>query len=276
MSPDPSPDERSGLERLTGGSRVIARVRDQIRHLAATRATVLLKVRPGTGTSPPRAIHQASARRDRPFVSVSASALPESWLDSELSATNASARKTKLRAQAVSSRPEGGTLFLDDVDAVHRDQVAPSHSQTARTSDRRKCQPGRGRECSPRPIATSPPRFARAFRDDLLPAERRARQLPPLRGRLEDLPRLTEMFLRELNRELGRVPGSRVAAERSPRTRGLATCVSFAARSRAWSRSSNATTARAVRLAGGAARSRRHGGAARNLGRHTSRRGGGS
>ena len=63
-----------------------------------------------------RSIHAASPRRDRPFVAVNASALPESLAESELFGHEKGAF-----TGAVASRPgrfelaQGGTLFLDEI-----------------------------------------------------------------------------------------------------------------------------------------------------------------
>src|SRR5262249_13816383 len=61
-------DERLGLERLTGHSRAIQRVMDQIRAIAQTRATVLIEGETGTGKGlVAQAIHQNSPRKSEPF-----------------------------------------------------------------------------------------------------------------------------------------------------------------------------------------------------------------
>ena len=102
---------------LVGGSDALARVREQVRKVAATDATVLVLGESGTGKElVARAIHEASRRQGRPFVPVSCAALPEGLLESELfghekgSFTGATRRKIGRFELA-----DGGTLFLDEV-----------------------------------------------------------------------------------------------------------------------------------------------------------------
>ena len=65
-------DKIKRLESLTGNSRAIQRVRDQIRRIAPTRATVLIEGEHGAGKGVvARAIHQNSTRRLGPFLAVS-------------------------------------------------------------------------------------------------------------------------------------------------------------------------------------------------------------
>jgi two-component system response regulator HydG len=102
---------------LVGASEAMDRVREQVRKVAATDATVLVLGESGTGKElVARAIHGASRRRDGPFVPVSCAALPEGLLESELfghekgAFTGAGRRKIGRFELA-----DGGTLFLDEV-----------------------------------------------------------------------------------------------------------------------------------------------------------------
>ena len=93
------------------------RVFDQVRSVAGTGATVLIRGETGTGKELiTRAIHERSERKDRPFISVNCGAFTESLLESELfghekgSFTGASGRR-----QGVFEMADGGTLFLDEL-----------------------------------------------------------------------------------------------------------------------------------------------------------------
>ena len=95
----------------------MAKVFDLVDAVADSRSTVLITGESGTGKSLiARAIHQGSARRERPFVEVACGALPETLLESELFGHVRGAF-----THAVSDKPgkfavaDGGTIFLDEV-----------------------------------------------------------------------------------------------------------------------------------------------------------------
>ncbi|MGL6193624.1 MAG: sigma-54 interaction domain-containing protein, partial [Thermoguttaceae bacterium] len=109
------PNEPPG--KLVGNCRSMLKIYEQIRQVATSNATVLIRGSSGTGKElVASAIHQLSHRRNNPFVALNCAALPESLVESELfghekgAFTGAIARRIG-RAEAAN----GGTLFLDEV-----------------------------------------------------------------------------------------------------------------------------------------------------------------
>ena len=109
--------DRHGFSHMLTQSPRMLRVFDQIRAVAVTDATVLIRVDTGTGKElVSRAIHERSRRRDKPFVSVNCGAFTETLLESELfghekgAFTGASGRR-----RGVFEMADGGTLFLDEL-----------------------------------------------------------------------------------------------------------------------------------------------------------------
>ncbi len=102
---------------LIGNCREMRAVYEQIRQVAPSEATVLIRGASGTGKElVARAIQGLSTRSDRPFVVLNCAALPESLVESELfgheKGAFTDARERRIgRAEAA----DGGTLFLDEI-----------------------------------------------------------------------------------------------------------------------------------------------------------------
>lgn len=102
---------------IIGNSVVMQEVYWTIEKVAPSRATVLLLGESGTGKElVARALHEASKRKDKPFIKVNCAALPENLLESELlghdkgAFTGATAAKPGRFEMA-----DGGTIFLDEI-----------------------------------------------------------------------------------------------------------------------------------------------------------------
>ena len=203
-------DERFKLV-LTGHSRVIQRITDQVRAIASTRATVLIEGETGTGKGLlAQAIHQSGPRKGERFVWVNCGALAEGVIESELfgherGAFTGAAATRRGRFELA----DGGTLFLDEIGEttpavqvkllrVLQDRAFErvGGSETIKTDVRMIAATNRDLMAEVK---------AGRFREDLYYRLSVVRiVMPALRERREDIPLLIESFVRDFNREHGR------------------------------------------------------------------------
>lgn len=108
------------FDNFIGNSPEILEMKRLAEKVAQTDSTVLIQGESGTGKElVAKAIHYYSRRSDKPFVTISCAALPESLLESELfghirgSFTGAIKDKEGLFKTA-----DGGTFFLDEIGAI--------------------------------------------------------------------------------------------------------------------------------------------------------------
>jgi len=108
---------RVGRHELVWKSEAMQRVMAQVDRVAPSESRICILGETGTGKElVARAIHDRSARRERPFVSVNCAAVPSELIESELfghekgAFTGAAARHLGKFEQA-----HGGTLFLDEI-----------------------------------------------------------------------------------------------------------------------------------------------------------------
>lgn len=173
---------------------------------ATTDSTVLILGESGTGKELlAQAIHNASSRRDGPFVAVNLAALPETLLESELFgyADGAFTGAMKGGRQGYFELAHRGTIFLDEIGEI------PTQIQTRllRVLQEKEVLRVGGDRIIPvdiRVIAATNQKLWQLvkegkFRDDLyFRLSVLHLRVPPLRKRKEDIPELVNFFLRKL------------------------------------------------------------------------------
>jgi two-component system, NtrC family, response regulator HydG len=196
---------------IIGKSEIMQEVYRRLEQVGKTDTTVLILGESGTGKElVARAVHYSSQRRDRPFVGVNCSALPEGILESELFGHVRGAFTGAVRDKAGRfEMANGGTLFLDEVG-----ELAPSvQIKLLRVIQEREFQrvgDTRTVRVDIRLITATNKDLRHEmeegrFREDLyyrlnvFPIE-----LPPLRSRTEDLPPLVNHFIDRFNHQMGR------------------------------------------------------------------------
>src|SRR4029450_10167177 len=106
------------FDAIVGASPAMVRVKDLLAKVAASPAsTVLLTGETGTGKDlAAKAIHYNSSRAARPFVNITASALPEQLLESELFGHERGAfTDARQQKRGLFETADGGTVFLDEI-----------------------------------------------------------------------------------------------------------------------------------------------------------------
>ena len=197
-------DEKFGFQGVIGSSPSMHKVIQQLQALAPTETTVLIQGENGTGKElAAKALHQNSPRKNKPFVPLNISALPESILESELfghepgAFTGAAGKRIGKFEYA-----NGGTLFLDEVGEMPMD----TQIKLLRVLEERKITRIGSNEERPinvRLLAATNADLKQmmeegTFREDLYyRISVVAVFLPPLRERRIDIPVLTDHFLKD-------------------------------------------------------------------------------
>jgi DNA-binding NtrC family response regulator len=203
-------DGRYQFDNIIGRSASMREIFHTVERVAPTRATVLLAGESGVGKDMiARAIHHHSPRRTHAFVKINCTALPENLMESELfgyekgAFTGASVSKPGKFEQA-----DQGTAFLDEIgDVPGNIQVKLLRILQERQFER--LGSNLTRSVDVRIIAATNVDLRAAleegrFREDLyyrlnvVPIN-----IPPLRGRREDIPFLAIHFVKKLAKELG-------------------------------------------------------------------------
>ena len=205
--------QRYNFENIVGKSEPMLRILDLVGQVAPSRSTVLIQGESGTGKELiAKAIHMNSPRKDRPFVPVNAGSMPADLLESTLfghvkgAFTSAVASKKGLFEVA-----DRGTLFLDEIGTMGLDTQAKILRVL---QDRKFMHLGGVHEVQVdvRVIAATNVDLkkmvqAGRFREDLFyRLNVISLELPPLRNRREDVPRLVEHFLERFCTENGQAP----------------------------------------------------------------------
>jgi two-component system, NtrC family, response regulator AtoC len=168
--------------------------------------TILLLGESGTGKDLfARAIHNASSRKDKPFVTINCSSLPDTLLESELFGHEQGAfTDAKKLKKGFFEIAEGGTVFLDEIGEIN----ATTQVKLLSVLENRTVRRLGGTSDIPieiRIIAATNKDLKKSvdekeFREDLYYRLKVFQiTLPPLRDHKEDIPLLAKLFLYQFN-----------------------------------------------------------------------------
>ncbi|NCC24186.1 MAG: AAA family ATPase [Deltaproteobacteria bacterium] len=196
---------------IVGTSKAMAGIMAQIRQVAGTRATVLLRGESGTGKELlAQAIHNMSPRSGGPFVRLNCATLPAHLVESELfghvrGAFTGAVDSKRGRFELA----DKGTLFLDEIGELSSDTQAKL-LRALQEGEIQRLGSEKTTHVDVRIICATHQNLeemieARLFREDLyyrinvFPVF-----IPPLRDRREDILVLAEHFLQSFSREYGK------------------------------------------------------------------------
>ena len=203
-------EDQESQNDLMGKSRALDQLRQLIRKIAQTQATVLIQGESGTGKElVARALHKLSPRSSAPFIKVNCAALPENLIESELFGHEKGAFTGALnKREGRFELAHGGTILLDEISEISLAMQA----KLLRVLQEREFERVGGTrtiKIDVRVIATTNRKLDESvakneFRQDLF---FRLNVVPihvaPLRERIEDVIFLSELFAQRFVRKHG-------------------------------------------------------------------------
>jgi len=178
-----------------------------LRRFAPSMVSIVIRGETGTGKERvARAIHEASPRRDKPFVAINCAAMPDSLLEAELfghargAFTGAEQERKGLFVEA-----DGGTLLFDEV-AEMSPAMQAKLLRALETKEVRPLGTDRSRKFDVRTLFATHEDLRRALNEDRFREDLYFRigkvtvEVPPLRERLADLGLLLKDILEDLGR----------------------------------------------------------------------------
>ena len=213
---------------IIGDSLPLRLAQARVQEVASTDVSVVLLGETGTGKELfARAVHTRSSRRDRPFVRVNCAALPQTLIESELFGHERGAFTGAVTARVGRFElAHKGTIFLDEIGDLPAD-VQSKLLRVLQEGEFERVGSSQTRKVDVRIVAATHHDLQAAVAEGRFRVDLYYRlnvfpiALPPLRERLDDVPRLVWFFInqrqRALNRKFTKVPSS-VMSELQQRT----------------------------------------------------------
>jgi transcriptional regulator with GAF, ATPase, and Fis domain len=207
----------SEFEDIIGDSPGLRVALGRVQQVAPTDATVIILGETGTGKELfARAVHERSPRRNQPFVRVNCAALPSTLIETELFGHERGAFTGAVAArQGRFEVAHRGTLFLDEIGDLPAD-VQAKLLRVLQEGEFERVGSSQSRKVDVRLVAATHRDLEAAVKAGHFRADLYYRlnvfpiALPPLRDRIEDIPRLVWYFInrrqRSLNRKFTTIP----------------------------------------------------------------------
>ena len=199
------------FQEIIGKSEALHKVLSRVQQVATTHATVLILGETGTGKELiAHAIHKASTRKNKSFITVNCAALPSSLIESELFGHErgafTGATEKKIGRFELADR---GTIFLDEIGDLDI-ELQTKLLRVLQENEFERVGSSRTQKVDIRVIAASNRNLEKAVEEGHFRADLFYRlnvfpiQMPPLRERRSDIPLLTWYFIEKSAKALGR------------------------------------------------------------------------
>ncbi|RMF69857.1 MAG: sigma-54-dependent Fis family transcriptional regulator [Calditrichaeota bacterium] len=197
---------------LYGESKPMQELKKMIKIVASTpKTSVLIQGESGTGKElVANAIHNWSARADKPLIKINCSAIPENLLESELFGYEKGAfTDAKSMKKGIFEMANNGTIFLDEISSMQM-SIQPKFLRVLETQSFRRIGGTSDIQIDVRIIAATNRNLEdcveqQTFREDLYYRLKvMVLNLPPLRERTEDIIPLAMLFIERNNKEFGK------------------------------------------------------------------------
>jgi two-component system, NtrC family, response regulator HydG len=201
---------RFSVAKVIGASPRMAKVLQLAQRVAETTVNVLITGETGTGKEMvAKVVHYSGRRRRGPFMAVNCTAVPDTLFESEFFGIEKGVATGVEKRKGLIEGADGGTLFLDEIG----DMSEVSQSKILRVLEMAEVVPVGGRGPIPvdiRLVSATNRNLTKDLEDGRFRRDLYYRikvvhlDLPPLRERRDDIPLLSESFLANFVRIMGR------------------------------------------------------------------------
>lgn len=202
---------RYDFEHIIGQSHEIQSLIQEVKKISDSKSNLLVLGETGTGKELfTRAVHYNSSRRNKPFIPINCSAIPDNLLESELFGYNRGAFTGAVQSKrGLFEEADGGMVFLDEIA-----DLSPSlQAKLLRVIDDHEIRPlgsTQSRKVDLRFVAATNKDIVKAVQEGTCREDLYYRlnvvtlTLPPLRERREDILLLADHFLKKYSQEMGK------------------------------------------------------------------------
>ncbi|MDO4541832.1 MAG: sigma 54-interacting transcriptional regulator [Bacillota bacterium] len=206
-----SPEETENtFSRLIGSCHKFAKCKDMALRAAMNDSTIMLVGDTGSGKELfARAIHEESSRAKKPFLALNCAAIPAGLIEGILFGTKKGVYTGAIEKEGILAQADGGTVFFDELNSMPLE----SQAKLLRVLEERKIMKlgsDKEQDINIRIISSinkSPQEVINSnhLREDLFYRLSVVQiQIPPLSQRREDIPELTDYFIKKYNKRFNK------------------------------------------------------------------------